>query len=98
MTLTLWSFGVPSLIQECFRLRLNVLYVVPERAESSRSWTTYRQLICNFPPLALASVPDRFVLLVWEGRSVLCCGPVGAPRKLELRTRNETSVQIFMHV
>lgn len=96
MTLTVWSFDVPSVIQECFCLRLNVLYVLPERAESVRSWTIYRQLICNFFPLA--SIPDRFVLLVWEGISVLCCGPEGAPRKLELRTRNETTVQIFMRV
>lgn len=46
----------------------------------------------------LRSIPDRFVLLVWECISVLCCGPAGAPRKLELRTRNKTNVEIFMVV
>lgn len=43
-------------------------------------------------------IPNRFVLLVSESISVLCCGPVGAPRKLELRTRNEMNTAIFMHV
>lgn len=65
--------------------------------------TELRELIGNlfatFSALVwLHSIPDRSVLLVWERISVLCCGPVGAPRKFELRTRNETNVEIFMRV
>lgn len=58
--------------------------------------------LCVFPSSSFNSVwgyiPNRFALLVSESISVLCCGPVGAPRKLELRTRNEMNTAIFMHV
>lgn len=57
MTLTLWSFGLLSLIRECFCLRLNVLYVLPERAEAAPSWATYRQLF----PLASNSRQVSFI-------------------------------------
>lgn len=43
-------------------------------------------------------IPNRFVLLVSESISVPRRGPVGAPRKLELRTRNEMNAAIFMRV
>lgn len=43
-------------------------------------------------------IPNRLVLLVSESISVPRRGPVGAPRKLELRTRNEMNAAIFMRV